>query len=124
MAFNTKLVQKARKLRKSSTIAEIKIWEKLKTRQLKNYRFLRQKIIGNYIVDFYCCKLKLAIEIDGQYHQNRCQEDRNRQKTLELAGITIVRFTNAEVHSNLNRVLQVIHDKIEVLEIRGIKERG
>ncbi|MFC1851013.1 endonuclease domain-containing protein [candidate division CSSED10-310 bacterium] len=124
MAFNTELVPKARKLRKNSTIAEIKIWEKLRARQLKNYRFLRQKVIGNYIVDFYCRKLKLVIEIDGQYHQNRFQEDRNRQKTLERAGISLLRFTNAEVKGNLDRVLQVIHDKIEVLEMRGVKEKG
>ena len=116
MVFKPELVKKARELRKNSSSAEITLWEKLKARQIKNYRFLRQKVIGNYIVDFYCNKLKLVIEIDGKYHSARPQEDHNRQKTLELSGMKILRFRNDEVKGNLVGAIQTIIDKIEEIE--------
>ena len=96
----------------------------MKARQVKNYRFLRQKVINSYIVDFYCSKLKLVIEIDGQYHQDRSLEDRNRLKSLEQAGLTIVRFTNAEVKCNMDKVLQVIIEKIEALEMKKKRKKA
>jgi len=66
--YNSKLKQLARNLRNNSTLSEVLLWNELKARKVKGLRFMRQKPIGHYIVDFYCSKLKLAIEIDGDSH--------------------------------------------------------
>ncbi len=79
--YNPKLIPLARKLRNNSTLAEILLWEEIKNRKMLGYRFLRQKPIGNYIVDFFCNKLKLAIEIDGDTHrEENFENDMKRQK--------------------------------------------
>lgn len=72
--YNRKLVEKARENRKNQTEAENKIWnEILKDRQLKNYKFLRQKPLDNFIADFYCAELMLVIEVDGGYHKKESE---------------------------------------------------
>jgi very-short-patch-repair endonuclease len=66
--YNPKLKAKSRELRNNSTLAEVPLWNQLKGRKMRGYQFMRQKPIGNYIVDFFCSKLKLVIEIDGESH--------------------------------------------------------
>ena len=74
------------------------LWKRvLSNKQLKELRFLRQRPIGNYIVDFFCPELFLIIEIDGNAHLNKGLEDMNRQKELEKMGYTVVRLTESEV---------------------------
>ena len=94
--YNPKLIPLARKLRKSGTYAEVLLWTYLKGKQMNNYRFTRQKPIGEYIVDFYCGALGLAIEVDGITHDNKIQEDEKRQKEIEKQGIVFLRFTDDE----------------------------
>ncbi|TYC01378.1 MAG: endonuclease domain-containing protein [Kosmotoga sp.] len=83
LPYNPKLKELARELRKNSTLAEVLLWNELKKKKLKGYRFIRQKPIGNYIVDFFCKELFLAIEIDGSTHYEKGEEDIRRQKELE-----------------------------------------
>jgi very-short-patch-repair endonuclease len=63
--YNTKLKKYSQELRKNMTDAERLLWSKLRRKQVKNFQFYRQRIIGNYIVDFYCPSSKLIIEVDG-----------------------------------------------------------
>jgi len=63
--YNPKLKERARELRNNSTLSEVILWKQLKSRQMHGYQFMRQKPIDNYIVDFFCSKLNLIIEIDG-----------------------------------------------------------
>jgi len=92
--YNPNLKELARKLRKTMTFSEVKVWNELKNGQLMGYDFDRQRAIGNYIVDFYCKDLLLALEIDGITHQDErvMYKDGIRQKELEMSGVTFLRF--------------------------------
>ena len=74
---------------------------------------MRQKPLGNYIVDFYCSKLKLVIEIDGESHEGRFSYDMQRQQFLESMGLTVIRFNDADVKVDMNNVLMAIEGWIE-----------
>ena|SRR3989344_2212612 len=109
--FNRKSqVTLRKKLRNNPPIAEVILWRYLKGSQLKGYKFRRQQGIGNYVLDFYCPILNLAIEIDGDSHFNRKADvrDHARQKYIESQGITMIRFTNTEIYKNLDSVLEII----------------
>ena len=96
------------------TECESILWSKLKGKQLKDIQFYRQKIIGNYIVDFYCPKIKLVIELDGGQHfiENAKELDEIRDKYLINLGIKVLRFSNYEIRTNLSGVLAVIFENI------------
>ncbi|MCK4641880.1 MAG: endonuclease domain-containing protein [Candidatus Marinimicrobia bacterium] len=111
--YNHKLKERARSLRKKGTKAEAWLWLCLKGRKVKGYQFTRQKPIGNYIVDFYCSKLRLAIEIDGLSHADKLEYDRKRQRAIEAQGVRFLRFFDDDVKTNLEDVVQVIADWIE-----------
>ena len=95
------------------TPAEIKIWYKFLRSQ--PIHFYRQKPIGNFIVDFYCPKLKLVIEIDGGIHFTDKQKkyDKERTKVLETYGLNVIRFTNNEVLKNFDGVCKIILDLLD-----------
>lgn len=115
--YNPKLKQLARKLRNNSTLSEILLWEELKNRKMLGYKFLRQKPVGNYIVDFFCNKLKLVIEIDGESHdEDSFEYDMNRQHWLETNGLTILRFDDLEVKKDMDNVLMSIEGWIRTHE--------
>ena len=92
--YDPKLKELAKKLRKTMTFSEVKLWNELKNGQLMGYDFDRQRPIGNYIVDFYCKDLLLALEIDGITHQDEkvMFKDKIRQAELEMSGVTFIRF--------------------------------
>jgi len=115
--YNPKLKPLARKLRKNSTLSEILLWEELKNKKMLGYRFLRQKPIGEYIVDFFCNKLKLVIEIDGESHREENFEyDIERQNWLESIGLTVLRFDDMEVKRDMENVLMSIEGWIRNYE--------
>ena len=111
--YNPKLKQLARNLRNNSTLAEVLLWQQLKGRQIRGYQFSRQKPIGNYIVDFYCSKLRLVIEVDGRSHDFKQSEDRKRQQYLEGIGLSVLRFYDSDVKHNLPAVVSEIERWIE-----------
>ncbi len=80
---------------------------------MTEYKFNRQKPLGNYIVDFYCKALNLVIEIDGSSHDNKFDQDLSRQKELEILGLTLLRFTDLQVKKDMNNVLRAIELWIE-----------
>jgi very-short-patch-repair endonuclease len=100
----------ARKLRKNSSDAERLLWERLRGKRLKGMKFRRQAVFGRYILDFYCPKQRLCIEVDGTSHQGREEYDSERTLFLESAGIKVLRFENLAVHQNIDKVLQTIMD--------------
>jgi very-short-patch-repair endonuclease len=108
--YNSKLKPLARKLRKDMTYGEVLLWSELKEDKLWGFDFDRQRCIDNYIVDFYCKELLLAIEIDGMYHNNEDMfvKDDIRQKKLENFGIKFIRFSEAELKADMVNVLRAI----------------
>jgi len=119
--YNPKLKILARQLRKNSTLAEILLWKNIKGKSY-GYEFHRQVPIDEFIIDFYCHELKLAIEIDGNTHDYNFDLDATRQKKLESLGITFIRFSDNDVKRNLNDVLRSL--EITVLEMEEMKNRG
>ncbi|MCL5036065.1 MAG: DUF559 domain-containing protein [Chloroflexi bacterium] len=111
--YNRTLKPLARELRKNSTLSEVLLWNRLKGRQLKGYRFSMQRPIDNYIVDFYCSKLKLAIEIDGMTHDYKLEKDAERQMLLESFGVNFLRFQDRDIKQNLEGVLIAIENWID-----------
>lgn len=111
--YNPELKQRARDLRKQGVLSEVLLWNQLKCRKMHGYQFMRQKPIGDYIVDFYCSKLKLVIEIDGESHEGRFSYDMQRQSFLESKGLTVLRFYDADVKRDIGGVLMAIEGWIE-----------
>lgn len=107
LEYNRKLKQASRDLRNNMTEAEKKLWYRLKSKQINNLIFYRQKIIGNFIADFYCHQLKIVIEIDGGQHYTKegLEKDNIRDKYLASLGIKTIRFTNIEVLNNIEGVI-------------------
>ena len=114
---NKNLKQLSRKLKKDGTKGEALLWrDVLKARQMKGYQFNRQFIVGNYIVDFISRKLKLIIEIDGNSHLQKSEEDYVRQRCFENLGFTIIRFSEAMVIYRIDEVVAEIDYAIECIE--------
>lgn len=101
----------SRKNRKNPTRAEKKFWGLLSYKKL-NLKFLRQKPIGRFIIDFYCSKLLLAVEIDGDIHDNQQGRHRGRDLYLEQRGIKTIRYTNKDVLDDFEKVRQDLVTKI------------
>lgn len=110
------LFERAKKLRKQQTAAEEVLWMYLKQKPLY-FKFRRQHPFGIYILDFYCHRLKLGIEVDGSVHEDDAvkQHDQQREQTLTLLGIQILRFTNNQIMTNLPEVQQSIETKLSSL---------
>ena len=99
-----------RKLRKNMTAAEVALWLMIKNKQLDGERFLRQYSIGHFVVDFYCPKHKLAVELDGEVHftEEAAAYDAKRTAYLNSVGVQVVRFENFEVFQYPMRTLDEI----------------
>ena len=110
--YKPELKELAKKLRKNSTFSEVLLWNKLKRKQMKGYDFHRQKPINNYIVDFFCEELVLAIEIDGETHFDQLKKDEIRQGNIEKLGISFLRFGDLQVKKNIAGVVMEIEDWI------------
>ena len=114
--YNPKLKDLARKLRENMTLSEVLLWNQLKQKKMKGYDFHRQKPIDKYIVDFFCPKLKLIIEIDGEAHIYKGSEDVKRQDRLESLGFHFLRFKDIDIKKNIKDVLASIENWIEEYE--------
>lgn len=112
--YNPKLKKLARELRKNSTLSEVLLWQQIKGKAL-GVQFHRQVPINNFIVDFYCHELQLAIEIDGDSHNSKYDYDINRQLILENLGVVFIRFDDIEVKRDMNNVLFALETKISEL---------
>ncbi|MDP3298220.1 MAG: endonuclease domain-containing protein [Thermodesulfovibrionia bacterium] len=116
LSYDPKLKSLAIELRNNSTLSEVLLWQYLSKKQILGYDFDRQKPIDNYIVDFFCNELMLAIEIDGISHENKNEEDDIRQTRLESLGIRFLRFYDSDVKGNMQGVVTTIEEWIRVNE--------
>ncbi|WP_424519224.1 endonuclease domain-containing protein [Rubrivirga sp.] len=112
--YERRLVPLARGLRRRMTIPERRLWARLRRRAL-GIRFLRQRPVGSYIVDFLAPDARLVLEVDGRSHDGRGLEDETRQSTLEALGLTVLRVTNDDVLQNLESVVDQIRLVLEDL---------
>ena len=114
---NKKIFLRSIELRSSMTIAETRLWEELRKKELFKARLKRQHPVDIFVLDFYCHKYKLAIEVDGEIHlQEEVRErDDGREHEIEKLGIKILRFTNKEVLGNIEFVKECILHKINSL---------
>ena len=99
-------------MRNNSTLSEVLLWRQIKGRKLE-YEFHRQVPIDQFIVDFYCHELKLAIEIDGDSHNDKYDYDMNRQMKLQYLGVKFIRFFGVDVKQNMAGVLSALENKID-----------
>ncbi|MEX0719090.1 MAG: DUF559 domain-containing protein [Balneolaceae bacterium] len=120
--YNPRLKSYARHLRKNSTLSEVLLWKEIRKRKL-GFQFHRQLPIDQFIVDFYCHELMLAIEVDGSSHDSpeRQLKDKERQAILEGFGVHFIRIPNKEVKQNLDGVVKYISSIIS--KIQRLEER-
>ena len=109
-----RLKPEARRMRQRPTVAESILWESLRNRKPDGFRFRRQHAVGRFIVDFYCSEIKLVVEVDGQIHKGRRDEDEARDKFLAERGLTVLRFSNDVVESALDEVWSEIKEALMV----------
>ena len=113
LPYNNKLIPYAKQLRKNATIWERKLWFYF----LKDYpvRFQRQKAVGNFIVDFYCYKAQLIIELDGGGHffEEQMNYDYKRTVLLEKHNLKVLRFTNLEIDKDFYGVCTIIDKEVK-----------
>ena len=105
------LARRARELRSDQTPAEQLLWEKLRGNRLAGLHFRRHQVIDGYIVDFYCHRAGLAVELDGGIHASQREYDADRDRILAELGVRVLRFLNDEVEMNLSAVLGKILEK-------------
>lgn len=118
LPYRNDLKTNARKLRKKSTISEMLLWQEIRRRQIEGFQFHRQVPMLDYIVDFYCHELMLAIEVDGKSHHSAQAKlyDQRRQTRLEEYGVKFLRFDDLRIKRDINNVLDELR--------RWIKERA
>lgn len=111
---NPNLKDRRRELRHCQTEVEKRLWQRLRNKQFHGLKFFRQFSVGMYILDFYCPKLKLAVELDGGHHaEDEIREyDNLRTEYLRIHEIEVIRFWNNDVIRNVEGVLQEIEKKI------------
>lgn len=112
--YNPKLKEYARLLRNNVTLSEVLIWQKVKRKAL-GVEFHRQVSMLEYIVDFYCHELLLAIEIDGDSHEYKYDYDQRRQGELEKYGVHFLRLTDLEVKKEMFSVMLKLEQIVEEL---------
>ena len=110
LLYDNRLKEYSQQLRKNMTDAEKALWLKIRGKQLKGHQFYRQKPLGNFIVDFYCPKGNLVIELDGgqHYSDEGKAKDNQRDNYLKNLGLRVLRFSDREVFENMRGVLEKI----------------
>ena len=110
------LKNRARELRNNMTPQERKLWQTIRNRNFYGYRFLRQYVIGNYIVDFLCREKKIIIEIDGGQHNqiNDINYDKKRTEYLNSKGYKVIRFWNNDVDNNMQGVFNKLKEVFNI----------
>jgi len=107
---NKNLEKRAKELRKAGILSEVLLWLQIKGGKLKGLDFDRQKVIQNYIVDFYCAEKKVVIEIDGSSHSEKADYDERRDRYLESEGLTVIHILDGDVKQNMEAVMLFLEE--------------
>jgi very-short-patch-repair endonuclease len=112
--YNKNLKEPSKSLRDNLTEAERCLWTRLRLKHL-GYVFYRQKPIGEYIVDFYCPKARLVVEVDGGGHftEDEASNDKVRDEYMRSLGLTVLRFSNSEVLKNTDSIAETVHELLD-----------
>ena len=112
--YNPKIKTTARTLRKNMTDSELKLWSRIRRKQIFGLQFYRQRPIGNYIVDFYCPKAQLVLEVDGLQHMQELavRKDNYRDSYLKQQGIKVLKFDNLQVLKQLDAVVDKVYQTV------------
>ena len=116
LPFNSALKERAKELRKAGNLAEVLIWQQIHKKAFKGYDFDRQKIIGNYIVDFFCLDCGVVIEIDGSSHNEKGNYDTERDAFIECLGLVIIHISAKDVLKNLQGVMDMLNNHPPLLQ--------
>ncbi len=116
LSSNQILKDRAREMRNNSTKGEIKFWCELLRKRETGYQFYRQKIIQHYIVDFYCAKLKLVVEIDGGSHEGKEEYDKKRDDILNSYGLKVLHYNDNTVLNNFQLVERDFKEQLRLRE--------
>jgi very-short-patch-repair endonuclease len=108
LPFNAALKERAKALRKAGNLSEVLLWNQLKRGQFKSLDFDRQKIIGNYIVDFYCAEKQVVLEVDGSSHDDKAEYDAQRDAFLIGLGLQVIHILDVDVKQNLAGVMSFL----------------
>ena len=108
LPYNPKLKDRARELRQAGNLSEVIFWTEVKNNQFHDIDFDRQRVIGNYIVDFYCKQLGLVIEIDGESHNYKIEYDETREAFLKALGLIIIHFNDIDIKNDMDGVLMYL----------------
>ena len=113
LPYNPALKQRARELRKAGNLSEVLFWRAVKNKQLNDLDFDRQRVIGNYIVDFYCHEQALVIEIDGSSHDDKKAYDQIRDEYLQALGLRVLHVQDVDVKQNLAGVVELVREQLD-----------
>jgi len=111
LPYNPALKQYAKNLRKAGNLAEVLFWNEVKKGKFLGLDFDRQKIIGNYIADFYCANAQAVIEIDGSSHDGKEEYDAARDEYMKDLGLTVIRITDLQVKKQMDRTLSFLQSQ-------------
>ena len=114
LPYNAELTERAKELRKAGNLSEVLLWNQIKNKQFKGLDFDRQKIIGNYIVDFYCASLGVVIEIDGYSHDSKADYDHIREDYLKSLGLTVIHILDSDVKKNIEEVMMMLKNHVSL----------
>ena len=119
LRYRDSLTWAARKNRKNETEAEEKLWNEVLRKRQTGYKFVRQKPIDRFVVDFYCSELSLAIEVDGNSHDKKLERDESRDNFLKVCGIKTLRFTNEEILEEIEEVKDKLRNELKSCPVKG-----
>ena len=110
LPYNPQLREQAKALRKAGNLCEVLLWQQLHKNKFKQYDFDRQKIIGNYIVDFFCTNCNVVIEIDGSSHDEKAKHVNEQDYYLEGLGLTVIHISAKDILNNIGSVMAFLEN--------------
>lgn len=111
LPYNPRLKERARALRRAGNLAEVLLWHRLKSGRFKGLDFDREKIIGSYIVDFYCAEKRAVVEVDGGSHDDKAEYDAQRDAYLSGLGLNVIHVLDRDVRQDLAAVVDFLEQR-------------